>query len=81
MVVTTARFRTGSRLALVAALAVLFVVVAGACGSSSGASASDQSRVQHDELIVATTTSLNDSGLFDDVILPAYKKSFPDVTV
>ncbi|HEY5474638.1 MAG TPA: substrate-binding domain-containing protein, partial [Candidatus Limnocylindrales bacterium] len=26
-------------------------------------------------------TSLNDSGLLDDVILPAYKESFPDVTV
>ena len=81
MVVTTARSRNGSRLALVLALAVVFVVVVAACGSSSGASASDQPQVQGDQLIVATTTSLNDSGLLDDVILPAYKESFPDVTV
>lgn len=81
MVVTTARSPNGSRLALVLALAVVFVVVVAACGSSSGASASDQPQVQGDQLIVATTTSLNDSGLLDDVILPAYKESFPDVTV
>jgi len=81
MVVTTARSRNGSRLALVLALAVVFVVVVAACGSSSGVSASDQPQVQGDQLIVATTTSLNDSGLLDDVILPAYKESFPDVTV
>ena len=33
------------------------------------------------ELIVATTTSLNDSGLLNDVVVPAYNKLYPDVTV
>jgi tungstate transport system substrate-binding protein len=37
--------------------------------------------VQADQLIVATTTSLNDSGLLEDVVLPAYAELFPDVTV
>ena len=30
---------------------------------------------------MATTTSLNDSGLLDDVVLPAYARLHPDVTV
>jgi tungstate transport system substrate-binding protein len=33
------------------------------------------------ELIVATTTSLNDSGLLNDVVVPAYNKLYPNVTV
>ena len=39
------------------------------------------SPVDAGRLLVATTTSLNDSGLLDDVVLPAYKELFPDVTV
>jgi len=54
---------------------------AAACGSSSGDSAPDQPRVQRDQLIVATTTSLNDSGLLETVVLPAYEEQFPDVTI
>ena len=37
--------------------------------------------MQADQLIVATTTSLNDSGLLEDVVLPAYAELFPGVTV
>ena len=81
MSVFTIRCLNGPRLALVIAAACLLAVVAAACGSSSGASSSDQSQVQRDQLIVATTTSLNDSGLLDDVVLPAYKELYPNVTV
>lgn len=76
---------TGSRnrslATLLVALAVLLVAIVAGCGSSSGTSASDQSSVQRDQLIVATTTSLNDSGLLETVVLPAYEAQFPDVTV
>jgi tungstate transport system substrate-binding protein len=43
------------------------------CGSSD--------TVKRDQLIVATTTSLKDSGLIDDVVLPLYAKTAPGVTV
>jgi len=63
--------------------AVLLVVavtapatLVGACGSGSS-----EPSVQRDQLIVATTTSLNDSGLLEDVVLPAFKQQHPDVTV
>ncbi len=58
-----------------AALAGAVVLGAAACGSS------DEPAVQRDQLIVATTTSLNDSGLLEDAILPAYEKLYPGVTV
>ena len=78
---TTVRSRRWSQLALVVALATFLVLIVAACGSSSDGSASPQPQVQADQLIVATTTSLNDSGLLEDVILPAYKEMFPNVTV
>jgi len=53
-------------------LAALLPVLAG-CGSGPV--------VKRDELIVATTTSLKDSGLIDDVVLPLFAKAAPDVTV
>ena len=81
MLFTTVRFRHRSRLALVMALATFLVLIVAACGSSSDGTASTQSQVQAGQLIVATTTSLNDSGLLDDVVLPAYKELYPDVTV
>lgn len=81
MMFTSVRSRCWSRLALVAALASFLIVLVAACGSSSDDSASSQPRVQADQLIVATTTSLNDSGLLEDVVLPAYEELFPDVTV
>lgn len=77
----TGRSRGWFRLVLVVALAALLVLIAAACGSLSDGSASPQPRVKADQLIVATTTSLNDSGLLDDVILPAYKEIYPHVTV
>jgi len=64
------------RLAFAAAaligLGVLLLLPAG-CGSSGA--------VKRDELIVATTTSLKDSGLIDEVVLPLFAKAAPDVTV
>ena len=61
-----------------AALVALFLagLLAVACGSDEPGSAVDQGR-----LLVATTTSLNDSGLLDDVVLPAYERLHPGVTV
>ena len=53
-------------------LVVLLLTLAG-CGASDP--------VKRDELIVATTTSLKDSGLIDDVVLPLFAKTAPDVTV
>ena len=52
------------------------------CRSSPPAArGSDEPPVQRDQLIIATTTSLNDSGLLEDVVLPAYAEIQPDVTV
>jgi tungstate transport system substrate-binding protein len=63
------------RVVALAVLAAALVVGAAACGSSAEPS------VQRDQLIVATTTSLNDSGLLEDAILPALKESQPGLTV
>jgi tungstate transport system substrate-binding protein len=74
--------RTATRPTLLAAasLAAVAVLAAAAllltaCGSGG------ETPVQRDQLIVATTTSLNDSGLLEDVILPAFEAVEPDVTV
>ncbi|HSL96207.1 MAG TPA: substrate-binding domain-containing protein [Thermoleophilia bacterium] len=66
---------SGKRAAL-AVLALVVLFLPAACGSGS-----DEAAVQRDQLIVATTTSLNDSGLLEDVVLPAYAQIAPDVTV
>jgi tungstate transport system substrate-binding protein len=69
--------RQRSKARLVAALSVvvtLLAVLAG-CGSTS------EQSVQRDQLVVATTTSLNDSGLLDDAILPAFRERHPELTV
>jgi tungstate transport system substrate-binding protein len=75
-----------SRTVLLTVLLVGLVAAAGAlataCGSSSGSSSSSSGKTpDFKQLIVATTTSLKDSGLLDDVVLPAYKELHPDVTV
>lgn len=62
-------------IALAVLAAALVVGAAAGCGSSAEPS------VQRDQLIVATTTSLNDSGLLEDAILPALKASQPELTV
>jgi tungstate transport system substrate-binding protein len=46
------------------------------CGSGS-----TEAAVQRDQLLLATTTSVNDSGLLEEVVLPAYAEIAPDVTV
>jgi tungstate transport system substrate-binding protein len=79
MVSTHTRPRRAFSIALLLALVSLLAVVAVACGSSDESGADSQ--VQADQLIVATTTSLNDSGLLEDVVLPAYNAQFPEVTV
>jgi tungstate transport system substrate-binding protein len=65
---------------LLAAVAVAAGVFVAACGSSADASGSAKTP-NFKQLIVATTTSLKDSGLLDDVVVPAYKELHPDVTV
>jgi len=69
------RRRPSGRVVALAVLAAALVVGAAACGSSAEPS------VQRDQLIVATTTSLNDSGLLEDAILPALKERQPGLTV
>ena len=72
MKVTTAGTAGSVLAAALIGLVVLLSVLAG-CGSGDA--------VKRDELIVATTTSLKDSGLIDDVVLPLFAKTAPDVTV
>ena len=69
------RLRVAGALVLVVMLAAL-ATLTGACGSGSS-----EPSVQRDQLLVATTTSLNDSGLLDDVVLPAFAQQHPGVTV
>ena len=69
------RRRGGVSPLLAALLLVTAALGLAGCGSD------EQAQVQRDQLIVATTTSLNDSGLLDDVVLPAYAAIEPDVTV
>ncbi len=69
---------SASRLCFASATAAAIALVAllplpAGCGSGDA--------VKRDELIVATTTSLKDSGLIDDVVLPLFAKTAPDVTV
>ncbi|MBN2204960.1 MAG: substrate-binding domain-containing protein [Thermoleophilia bacterium] len=72
-------------LAVLALLLLAALPVLAGCGSDSGegepAEEPQEQSVARDQLIVATTTSLNDSGLFEDVVLPAYAEIAPDVTV
>jgi len=69
---SASRLRLASAAAALIGLVVLLPVLAG-CGSGSA--------VKRDQLIVATTTSLQDSGLIDDVVLPLFAKTEPGVTV
>jgi tungstate transport system substrate-binding protein len=59
-----------------AAVVLALAVVPSGCGSGDAGSA-----VQRDQLLVATTTSLNDSGLLEDVVLPAFEQTHPGVNV
>ena len=67
--------RPSWRFVVFAGLVSALVFGVGACGSS------EEPRVQRDQLVVATTTSLNDSGLLEDAILPAFAEAQPDLTV
>jgi len=69
-----ARGRAGTLL-LSLLLAALVVPLAAGCGAAGGAA------VARDQLVVATTTSLSDSGLLDEVVLPLYRAAHPGVTV
>ena len=69
---SASRLRLASAAAALIGLVAVLPVLAG-CGSGDA--------VKRDELIVATTTSLQDSGLIDDVVLPLFAKTEPGVTV
>lgn len=66
-------------------LVVVFALMAAACGDD-GAAATEESPAgdgayKADQLILATTTSLKDSGLLDELVLPAFNEAHPDITV
>ena len=69
---SASRLRLSFAAAAIIGLVAVLPVLAG-CGSGSA--------VKRDQLIVATTTSLQDSGLIDDVVLPLFAKAAPNVTV
>lgn len=76
--------RLGRRRAAVIAIAVALVAALVGCSSgkqssSSGGSASDN-EVEKTSLVLASTTSTQDSGLFD-VLIPAFEKAYPQYTV
>ncbi|HJW76459.1 MAG TPA: substrate-binding domain-containing protein [Thermoleophilia bacterium] len=66
------RRRAGTVVLLAAAALVVFAVVG--CGSPSEGPDAGQ-------LILATTTSVKDSGLLDEVVLPAFEQVHPDMVV
>lgn len=68
----------GGVAALAFSLAAAGVLALGLAGCGSG---DEGPAPQRDQLVVATTTSLNDSGLLEDVVLPAYEELAPGVTV
>jgi tungstate transport system substrate-binding protein len=76
-------FRTTLLVLLIVGVAVAAGVFVAACGSSGSSNASTGGGKTPDfkQLIVATTTSLKDSGLLDDVVVPAFKELHPDITV
>lgn len=74
--------RTASLVVLLTAVVLAAGAFASACGSSSASDSSSSSKSPtFKQLIVATTTSLKDSGLLDDVVVPAFKELHPDITV
>ena len=73
--------RLGSTRWLIALLAMAPLVIA-ACGSGSSSDlSSNSSSVNYKQLILATTTSVKDSGLLDSVVLPAFNELHSDITV
>jgi len=68
--------------ALIAVASVLPMLVAVGCGGDTGQGAGAASAsYRASQLILATTTSVKDSGLLDEAILPAFAKAHPDMTV
>lgn len=67
---------------MVTALALALTLAAG-CGSNGdeGGDATTDSQVKADQLVLATTTSVKDSGLMDEVVLPAFKEAQPQIEV
>jgi tungstate transport system substrate-binding protein len=80
---TAVRHRWKILLALLAVVA--FALVVAACGDEGAAGAeespSGDGAYKADQLILATTTSLKDSGLLDELVLPAFNEAHPDITV
>jgi len=68
--------RSGTAIVALVTIFLAAALLSNGCGSNGPGAAVDSGR-----LLVATTTSLNDSGLLDDVVLPAYGRLHPGVTV
>ena len=64
---------------------VVFALAIVACGDDGTAAAEESpagdGAYKADQLILATTTSLKDSGLLDELVLPAFNEAHPDITV
>lgn len=76
--------RWRAAVALTIAALLLMSPVALGCGSwpSAGDGQGDATgRVEAGQLVVATGTSVKDSGLMDDVVLPAFAEAYPEVDV
>lgn len=73
--VAPARWRTA-----VITMAAVFVLSISGCSSSSAPPASEKPAAEKSEIILASTTSTQDSGLFD-VLIPAFEKANPTYAV
>jgi tungstate transport system substrate-binding protein len=70
--------------ALIVVAMTLVMVLAAGCGSDAdegGGEPASNGQVKADQLILATTTSVKDSGLMDDVVLPAFNEAQPQIEV
>lgn len=63
------------------ALALALAVGCGSDAEENGGQTAADSQVKADQLILATTTSVKDSGLMDDVVLPAFNEVQPQIEV
>jgi tungstate transport system substrate-binding protein len=64
-----------------AVLAAVMVVAGMALAACGGSSTTAGGSVARNQLILATTTSVKDSGLLDQSLLPAFRQRFPKLTV
>lgn len=85
MIRNSRRSTTGQRLALLATVALCAAALVGvglAAGSRQASAAAATVRAPNfNTLLLGSTTSVRDSGLMDKVVLPAFAKLYPQITV